>query len=174
MAEDKDLLKADMIENINKGGAWFMTREGNYLRIGRSDTDAGMFAAAFAVKDGGIEAGAYTFGSDWFDISFHGSLIDIYVDPDTLKRWDVVYAEDGDSQAPSMNLKCEDGSLENMSRIALFAKQADAELRASLPDRLPAYRIDGAGFARELTPSEAKMGRKKDIFTLVGLRKDKQ
>jgi hypothetical protein len=174
MAEDKDLLKADMIENINKGGAWFTTREGSYLKIGRNDTDAGMFAAAFAVNNGEIEAGAYTFGSDWFDISFHGSLIDIYVDPDTLKHWDVVYEDESGSGSRSMNLKSDDGSLENMSRIALFAKQADAELRASLPDRLPAYRIDGAGFARELTPSEAKMGRKKDIFTLVGLRKDKQ
>ena len=176
MADNNDFIKADMIERINSGGAWFRTRENNYLKIARSDTDASMYALACAVKragDGGAsgsegavncDAGAYSFGTDWFDISFHGKLIDIYVDPDTLQRWDIVFGEE-------LQLRSEDGRLENASKLALFCKQADSEIREAMESgtALKAFQIDGAGFAQELEPSEPKMGRRKSIFSLVDI-----
>ena len=183
-----------MIAGINSGGVWFRTRENNYLKIGRSDTDDCLYAMACAVKpaDAGtsgagagasgcgdssstrgnahgytLVAGAYTFGTDWFDISFHGRLIDIYVDPDTLQHWDVIYSE------PVLQLKDADGRIENASRLALFCRQADREIREAMESGavLKAFQIDGAGFARELEPSEAKMGRRKSIFSLVDTSK---
>ena len=192
MTADNDRIKADMIAGINSGGAWFRTRENNYLKIGRSDTDDCLYAMACAVgPENVINAGAYSFGTDWFDISFHGSLIDIYVDPDTLQRRDIIYtdsevsaAEDSAENAerhsadlhrhePVLQLRDADGRLENASRLAQFCKHADKEIREMIDNGtdLRAFRIDGAGFAHELDPSEAKMGRRKSIFSLVDTTK---
>ena len=165
MADGNNSLKAEMIGRINKGGAWFTTRKGNYLKITGSDAGSGMSAAAFAIADDKtVSAAAYTFGTDWFDISFHGGLIDIYVDPDTLKRREIVI------EGPdSLKLISEDGAGDSTSRLAAFCRQAYMELMASSPASglSGAYHIDGAGFAAELTPSEARMGRRKSIFKLV-------
>ena len=77
----KEALKSEMIERIRSGGAWFTTRKDKYVKIGFSEADNCYFARECFFKDDALEGGAYSFGTDWFDISFHGKYIDIYVDP---------------------------------------------------------------------------------------------
>lgn len=178
MAKDNDLLKAEMIDSINSGGAWFTTRENNYLKIGCTDNDDRLCARVCILKGGSLQDGssdpagasgtqepvltgkAYTFGRDWFDISFHGRLTDIYVDPDTLESWDIRFDPDkGTYQDP--------GSERSASgALMTFCSLADSEALAGVEG---AYKIDGAGFADELMPSEERMGRRKGIFSLVDI-----
>lgn len=161
MAKDNDQIKAEMIKRINSGGAWFSTREQNYLKIAAGGQENSLYARECIIADDGTMTGeAYTFGTDWFDISFHGRLVDIYIDPDSLKIWDVrydrdrgTYAAEGDGAGPS-------GSL------LAFCRDADME---ALSGSIRAYHIDGAGFARNLGASEMRMGRKKDIRSLVDI-----
>ena len=83
MANKKEALKSGMIGNIRSGGAWFTTRKDKYVKIGFSEADNCYFARECFLKDGSLEGGAYSFGTDWFDISFHGRYIHIYADPDS-------------------------------------------------------------------------------------------
>ncbi|MBQ6315512.1 MAG: hypothetical protein IKE85_01165 [Mogibacterium sp.] len=148
MADNNDLIKAQMIQAINNGGAWFSTRENNFLRIGAAGT---MLAKECILEDGRVTGNAYTFGTDWFDISMHGRWTDIYVDPDTLKVWEI--DEDTDySKFPA--------------DLALFCREADEEALAGITG---AYHIDGTGFAQNLKPSEERMGKKEDILSKVDL-----
>lgn len=164
-----DLLKAEMIDAIHLGGAWFTTRDNCFIKIGSSGNEDLMYArvciieaeSKSAAADNALRGGAYTFGTDWFDISFHGRLIDIYVDPDTLKTWDIRYDEEHGTYMSPGNGLIKDGSLVE------FCRQADQEvLSGAVNGGIKAYQIDGAGFAKELPPSEKKMGRTKRIFTL--------
>ena len=91
MANKKEALKSGMIGNIRSGGAWFTTRKDKYVKIGFSEADNCYFARECFLKDGSLEGGAYSFGTDWFDISFHGRYIHIYADPDTFRQWPVLY-----------------------------------------------------------------------------------
>lgn len=156
MAKQNDNLKSEMITRINEGGAWFSTRENNYLKIGRSGE--GLCARACVIRDGELTGSAYTFGTDWFDISFHGRLTDIYVDPDTLRKWDFRYDPERGTVYDSA-----EGTTPPL-QLTEFCRQADQEALQGVKD---AFHIDGAGFASELTPSEAKMGRTRDIHSIV-------
>ena len=159
-----------MIDEIFSGGAWFTTRENCFIKIGGSGNDGLMYARVCIIEakpdaaavDTVLRGGAYTFGTDWFDISFHGRLIDIYVDPDTLKTWDIRYDEEHGTYMSPGNGLIKDGSLVE------FCRQADQEvLSGAVNGGIKAYQIDGAGFAKELPPSEKKMGRTKSIFELL-------
>ena len=147
MGKDNDRLKAEMIEAIRSGGAWFSTRDNNYLKIADSGEGGGLCARECIVKDGAVTGRAYTFGTDWFDISFHGSLVDIYVDPDTLKVWD-------------------EDELNGSGKLAAFCRQADSE---ALSGDIHPYHIDGAPFAENLMPSEERMGRRGGILSKIGV-----
>ena len=147
MGKDNDRLKAEMIEAIRSGGAWFSTRDNNYLKIADSGEGGGLCARECIVKDGAVTGRAYTFGTDWFDISFHGSLVDIYVDPDTLKAWD-------------------EDELNGSGKLAAFCRQADSE---ALSGDIHPYHIDGAPFAENLMPSEERMGRRGGILSKIGV-----
>ena len=136
MGKDNDRLKAEMINAINSGGAWFSTRANNYLKIAPGDGGK-LYARECIVSNGEVSGKAYTFGTDWFDISFHGRLVDIYVDPDTLKVW-------------------ENEELAGTGNLAAFCRQADSE---ALSGNIYPYHIDGAPFAENLMPSEGRMGR---------------
>lgn len=214
MSGKDELLRSEMIDAVYHGGAWFSTREDAYLKIAYDGSDGLMYArecvldrssdpdldpdrdAAGDAQPAGEEpacrlrGGAYTFGTDWFDISFHGRLIDIYVDPDTLKYWDV--RNDGEH---GTYLNSADGPVSE-GRLIEFCRRADSEVletpaggasaehESDMPradaDDTPAdariggarvFRIDGAGFAKELPPSEKKMGRSRSIFSIVDVRK---
>lgn len=138
MGSKKEALKSEMIGKIRSEGAWFTTRKDKYVKIGFSEADNCYFARECFLKDGTLEGGAYSFGTDWFDISFHGRYIDIYVDPDTFRQWPVSYsAERGTiydrSEEPS-------GQAERMLK---FCKRADRE---ALPGITGAYEISGTNF----------------------------
>lgn len=147
MGKDNDSLKAEMISAIRSGGAWFSTRENNYLKIADSGEGGRLCARECIVNDGAVSGRAYTFGNDWFDISFHGRLVDIYVDPDTLKVWD-------------------EEELNGSGKLAAFCRQADSE---ALAGNMHPYHIDGAPFAENLMPSEARMGRKDGILSKIDI-----
>ncbi len=138
MKNKKEALKSAMIEKIRSGGAWFTTRKDKYVKIGFSAADNCYFARECFFKEGSIDGGAYSFGTDWFDISFHGKYIDIYVDPDTFRQWAVERSPERgtyikDVQKPS-------GQTE---RVLDFCRQADAEALDGIKD---AYIIDGTNF----------------------------
>ena len=161
MANDNDRIKAEMIKGINSGGAWFSTRENNYLKIGSSGQENRLYARECVIAEDGTMTGeAYSFGTDWFDISFHGRLVDIYIDPDSLKTWDVRYDREKGTYAAG-----DDGAGPSGSLLA-FCRDADRE---ALSGRVKAWHIDGAGFARNLEASELRMGRKKSILSLVDI-----
>ena len=77
MKNRKEAQKSAMINSIRSEGAWFITRKDKYVKIGFSEADDCYFARECFLKDGVLEGGAYSFGTDWFDISFHGKYIDI-------------------------------------------------------------------------------------------------
>ena len=160
MADDRDAIKSEMIERINSGGAWFCTRPDNYLRIGLSPSDNLIYARECVLGEGTITGGAYMFGTDWFDISFHGRWVDIYVDPDSLRYWELVYDEKSGTYRPA------DASA-LPERLAAFCRQAEQEAADGITG---AFHIDGTGFTHDLVPSEERMGRKEDILAKVGLR----
>ena len=138
MIGKKEALKSAMIEKIRGEGAWFTTRKDKYVKIGFSEADNCYFARECFFKDDALEGGAYSFGTDWFDISFHGKYIDIYVDPDTFRQWPVSYSAGrgtvyDKSEEPS-------GQAERMLK---FYKRADKEALLGITD---AYEIDGTNF----------------------------
>ena len=138
MISKKEALKSEMIEKIRSEGAWFTTRKDKYVKIGFSGTDNCYFARECFLKDGSLEGGAYSFGTDWFDISFHGKYIDIYVDPDTFRQWPVSFdPENGTSYE-----KAEEPSGQ-AERMLKFCKRADHEALLGIKD---AYEISGTNF----------------------------
>lgn len=138
MSSKKEALKSEMIGKIRSEGAWFTTRKDKYVKIGFSEADNCYFARECFLKDGTLEGGAYSFGTDWFDISFHGKYIDIYVDPDTFKSWPVSYnTERGTSYDRSED---PDGQAERMLK---FCKRADREALLGVTG---AYEISGTNF----------------------------
>lgn len=134
----KEAIKSEMIENIRSKGAWFTTRKDKYVKIGFSETDNCYFARECFFKDGALEGGAYSFGTDWFDISFHGKYIDIYADPDTFRSWPV-------SWTAANGTRYKDGAecAGQSERMLKFCKRADMEALAGIRD---AYKIDGTNF----------------------------
>ncbi len=134
----KEALKSEMIEKIRSEGAWFTTRKDKYVKIGFSGTDNCYFARECFFKDGTLEGGAYSFGTDWFDISFHGKYIDIYADPDTFRQWQVRYI-------PGSGTRYKDGEecAGQAERILKFCKRADREALLGITD---AYEISGTNF----------------------------
>ena len=149
-SEMKEMLKREMLEKIKEQGAWFCTRADNYLKIGYSEADDCYFARECILKDGGLIGGAYSFGTDWFDISFHGKYIEIFADPETFKRWDVLY----DSERGT-HYKDADGCVGMAGRVLDFCRDADAD---ALRGGLNPYRIDRAAFADTIELSEEASG----------------
>lgn len=138
MSSKKEAVKSEMIEKIRSGGAWFTTRKDKYVKIGFSEPDNCYFARECFLKDGTLEGGAYSFGTDWFDISFHGKYIDIYVDPDTFRQWPVSYA-------PEKGTCYKDGEecAGQAERILKFCRRADMETLHGITD---VYEISGTNF----------------------------
>ena len=130
-------LKSEMLAAIRKSGAWFTTRNDTFIKIGYSPEDNCYFARECIFRDGTMTGGAYTFGTDWFDISFHGKYIDIYVDPETFRRWDIVYDPE--------NGTCGAGESGRQARMLGFCRQADQE---ALAGGLDAYQIHSANFSK--------------------------
>ena len=134
----KEAVKSEMIEKIRSEGAWFTTRKDKYVKIGYSAADNCYFARECFFKESALEGGAYSFSTDWFDISFHGKYIDIYADPDTFKSWPVSWtAENGTRYKDGQECA---GQAE---RVLKFCKRADFEALHGIPD---AYKIDGTNF----------------------------
>ena len=144
----KAALQREMLERIRSGGAWFTTRKDKYLKITYSETDNCYFARECFMKKGTLEGGAYSFGTDWFDINFHGKYIDIYVDPETFRKWAVSYD-------PARGTLYEDADecVGMAKRMLDFCKEADAE---ALAGSLIAYKIDSANFDNVMELSSDK------------------
>lgn len=138
MKNRKEAQKSAMINSIRSEGAWFITRKDKYVKIGFSEADDCYFARECFLKDGVLEGGAYSFGTDWFDISFHGKYIDIYVDPDTFKEWPVLWSTEKGTRYES-----KDECAGRAKRVLDFCTQADAEALAGIRD---AYQINGTNF----------------------------
>lgn len=138
MNSKKEAMKSGMIEKIRSEGAWFTTRKDKYVKIGFSETDNCYFARECFFKDNNLEGGAYSFGTDWFDISFHGRYIDIYADPDTFRQWPVSYSTEYGTRYD----KTEEPSGQ-ADRILKFCKRADVEALQGITD---AYEIYGTNF----------------------------
>lgn len=134
----KEALKSEMIERIRSGGAWFTTRKDKYVKIGFSEADNCYFARECFFKDDALEGGAYSFGTDWFDISFHGKYIDIYVDPDTFRQWPVSFND----EHGTVYDRSEESSAQ-AERMLKFCKRADREALLGIAD---AYEISGTNF----------------------------
>jgi hypothetical protein len=163
---EKDALKQEMLDRIWHGGAWFTTRPHYYLKIAYSEADGCLFARECVVKTGAAEApaptvegGAYTFGTDWFDISFHGRSIDIYCDPDTFKSWNIEFVPgrgtviaitEGDNEAPAPTASAK------TQRLLKFCAEADRDALADAPAVLTAYHISGAPFAKTIALAGAQ------------------
>lgn len=138
MRNRKEELKRVMLENIREGGAWFVTRKDKFTKIGYSEGDDCYFARECFLEDGTLEGGAYSFGTDWFDISFHGRYIDIYVDPETFREWPISWSAEGGTR-----YKSADACVGQAERLLKFCRQADAE---ALEGITFAYQIDGTNF----------------------------
>ena len=138
MISKKEAVKGEMIEKIRSEGAWFTTRKDKYVKIGFSEADNCYFARECFFKDGMLEGGAYSFGTDWFDISFHGKYIDIYVDPDTFRQWPVGYSTERGTFCDKS-----DDSAGQAERILKFCKRADREALLGIKG---AYEINGTNF----------------------------
>jgi hypothetical protein len=149
MKNNHDALKREMLDKIKNGGAWFCTRENNYVKIAYSETDNCLYARECFIKEDGLEGGAYTFGMDWFDISFHGKYIDIYADADSFKSWNVWY----DSEKGTC-YKAEDRVREMAKRVMQFCKQADQE---ALSGDIAPYKIDGTNFDKIIEMSQTSL-----------------
>ena len=146
----KEKLQHEMLEKIRNGGAWFTTRKDRFIKIGYSKPDNCYFARECFFIDGRLEGGAYTFGTDWFDINFHGKYIDIYVDPETFRRWKVWY-----EPGKGVRYEAEPKDKEQAERIYTFCRQADAEaLSGALTGELDAYKIDSANFSNIIELSD--------------------
>ena len=131
---NKEKLQKEMLDKIRAGGAWFCTGTDRYTKIGYSRENNCYFARECFLKDGGLEGGAYSFGTDWFDISIRGRHTDIYADADTFKSWDIeADPESGDNKDDAVASR---GLIE-------FCRDADAEALAGIDD---AYRISSTNF----------------------------
>ena len=149
--EENEHLQREMLEKIMAGGAWFVTRKGHYTWIGFSKTldclcarECFLREAAAGTQEreagiSGLEGGAYTFGTDWFDISFHGRRIDIYADADSFRSWDVWYDPE-----KGTCFKAPENSRERARLVADVCREADRQALAGITE---AYHIDGTNFA---------------------------
>ena len=131
-------LQAEMMERIIDGGAWFTTGRDKYVKIGLSKLDGCYFARECDLKDGAMEANAYSFGTDWFDISFHGKYIDLYADADTFKVWEVWYEKEKGTRYKSAYK-----SIDIAKRVVEFCKLADEEILSGIDNP---YLITGTNF----------------------------
>lgn len=129
-------LQAEMIEAIRNGGAWFCPRKDQFVKIGYSEKDNCYFARECFVKGDTLEGGAYSFGTDWFDISFHGRYIDIFADAETFRRWKIWYD-------PEEGTCYEGGKADQLMRLVGFCRQADRE---ALAGGLEPYNIRSTNF----------------------------
>lgn len=132
---NKEKQRKEMLDRIRAGGAWFVTGTDRYTKIGYSKEDNCYFARECFLENGGLKGGAYTFGTDWFDISFHGRYIDIYADAETFKNWDIEAdaSKDGDVE----------GTNDLAMRLLDFCREADEE---ALNTDIEAYRINSTNF----------------------------
>ena len=156
MSREQDALKSEMIKAINDGGAWFVTRPGNYIKIGYNESDNCMYARECVFRDGALTGKAYSFGTDWFDISMHGSRTDIYSDPDTFRKWEISYDPERGTHVASS-----DGEASPSAKLVEFCRQADSEALNGISG---GYHIDSAAFAEEMQTSEGKAGKLSDIL----------
>ena len=138
MNSKKEAVKSEMIEKIRSGGAWFTTRKDKYVKIGFSEPDNCYFARECFFRDGSLEGGAYSFGTDWFDIRFHGKYIDIYADPDTFRQWPVSFIS-GKGTCYKDGEECAGQS----ERMLKFCKRADREALLGVTG---AYERSGTNF----------------------------
>lgn len=143
---ESNKLQAEMMDAIRSGAAWFTTGKDKFVKIGYSKVDGCYFARECNLKDGSLEGGAYSFGTDWFDISFHGKRIDIYTDPETFKRWDVLY-----DPVKGTAMKGVKDAVSIEARILEFCKQADRE---ALAGNLEPFVISGTNFDKVIQLSE--------------------
>ena len=139
---EAEKLKIEMLEKIRSGGAWFSTRSDKFIKIAYSNADDCYYARECFLKDGTLEGGAYTFGTDWFDIYFHKRNIDIYADADSFQTWDVWYDPE-----KGTCFKAPDDKKEQAKRVFEFCKQADGE---ALAGGLKPYKIDSTNFDKIL------------------------
>ncbi|MDO5139774.1 MAG: hypothetical protein Q4D71_15120 [Oscillospiraceae bacterium] len=146
MSSKKEALKSEMIGKIRGGGTWFTTRKDKYVKIGFSQPDNCYFARECFMNDSTLEGGAYSFGTDWFDISFHGKYIDIYVDPDTFRQWPVSYTRERGTRFDKTE---ETTGL--AERMLEFCKRADLEALSGIRD---AYQINGTNFDHIISVKE--------------------
>ena len=139
---EKDTRRKEMLDKILKDGAWFCVGQDRFVKIGFSKEDNCYFARECFRKNGGLQGGAYTFGTDWFDISFHGKYIDIYADAETFKHWDISY-----DAGKTLESEPVDDKEDTAERLLEFCRAADAEVMEGDP---AAYRIDGTNFEKIL------------------------
>lgn len=156
MSREQDLLKSEMTKQIYGSGAWFSTREDNYLKIGYSESDNRLYARECVFRDGVLTGNAYSFGTDWFDISMRGRRTDIYVDPDTLRKWEIRYDPENGTK-----FRSSEGASNPPVQLMNFCREADRE---ALEGIAGAYHINSAGFAEEMQPSEAGPAKLADIL----------
>ena len=147
--KEANKLQAEMMDNIREAGAWFDIGREKYVKIEYSEIDNLYLARECDLKKKDMEAKAYTFGSDWFDISFHGKYIDIYADADTFKKWEIWY-EPGKGTQSKSSYK----SLDIGKRIIEFCTKADSE---ALSGPSPCYEISGTNFDLLASKVEAQI-----------------
>lgn len=139
---EKEKLRKEMHDRILNEGAWFCVGQDRFVKIGFSKEDNCYFARECFRKDGGLQGGAYSFGTDWFDISFHGKYIDIYADAETFKDWGIKH---------DINKTGDDSEMgeqdDTAMRLLDFCREADAEVMAGDPH---AYSISGTNFDKIL------------------------
>lgn len=145
---EKDKLRKEMLDRILNEGAWFKVGQDRFVKIGYSKEDNCYFARECFRKNGGLQGGAYSFGTDWFDISFHGKYIDIYADAETFKDWNISH-DSARTGADGEAVSTEDTA----QRILDFCREADAEVMEKDP---AAYSISGTNFDKIL---EIRSGR---------------
>lgn len=131
-------LQAEIMEKILHGGAWFTTRRERFVKIEYSEIDGCYFARECNLKDDSLEAFAYSFGTDWFDISIRGPHIDIYSDPDTFKTWEIWYERGTGTMFNSAYKATEIGK-----RMIEFCREADREVLSEINEP---YEISGTNF----------------------------
>lgn len=132
---DKEKLREEMLDRIRAGGAWFCTGTDRYTKIGYSKEENCYYARECFLKNGQLDGGAYTFGTDWFDISMRGRHTDIYADADTFKSWDI---------EPDLSHSGAAKTGGAARGLIDFCRTADDE---AMKGGLDAYRISSTNFA---------------------------
>ncbi len=138
--EGNEMLRREMLDSINQGGAWFIVPNKVLVKIGRDPASGLLFARECRFKDDVLECSAYSFGTDWFDISFHGPYIDIFADAESFQRWDIWY----DTSKGTLSKTRDDGK-EPSLRLVEFCTQADKE---ALSGTTNPYIISGTNFSK--------------------------